>query len=575
MNWHFNLYALVLFACALVTAYVAVYAWRQRERVSVWPVLALSGTIIWTMGYAIGTGVYNEAGRILWAKIQYVGIALTAINMPAFILHYIGYERWLTWRNMALLSIVPTVGTLLAWTNEWHGLIWTRIRLDIEGAMALVDIAYGPYFWFYVTYNYLLLLAATALFLRATLRAPPLQRRQSAIMLVGTLFPTITIAVYLAGLSPVPNLDLGALGWSLSGLTLAWGLFHTRLFDLLPVARDKVVGNMSDGVLVLDTRGRIVDANPSMLQLLQRPAPKVIGQPISEVLHGQLHLIERYRDQPEAHEEITIGTGSTARCFDLRVSSLYGRRQQYTGRVVVLRDITDRRREAEEREQLINELDAFAHTVAHDLKSPLGVVIGYTELLQHSDLTDAQRREYQQAIIWSNDKMANIIDELLLLASMRGEQVRIEPLAMKEIVASVVQRLDFMREEYQARIVHPQSWPSALGYAPWIEEVWVNYLSNALKYGGRPALVELGADVLPDGTPRFWVCDNGPGIAAEEHSRLFVPFTQIVGVRAQGQGLGLSIVRRIVERLGGQVGLESEPGQGSRFYFTLPAAEQE
>jgi PAS domain S-box-containing protein len=493
--------------------------------------------------------------------------------MPAFILHYIGYERWLTWRNMALLSIVPVVGTVLSWTNEWHGLIWARIHLDIEGNLALVDITYGPYFWLYVTYNYLLLLAAAALFLRATLRAPPLQRRQSAVMLIGTLFPTITIALYLAGLSPLRNLDLGSLGWSLTGLTLAGGLFRTRIFDLVPVARDQVVGNMSDGVLVLDTQGRIVDANPAMLQLLQRPAREVIGQQVGQVLRGQADLIERYRDKPEVHDEVTIGTGSAQRCFDLRISPLHGRREQLTGRVVVLRDITERRREAEERERLIQELDAFAHTVAHDLKTPLGAVIGYAELLQLSDLTEAQRQQYQRVIAWTGDKMANIIDELLLLAGMHKEQAWIERLDMKRIVDEALRRLAFMREEYQARVTQPASWPPALGYAPWIEEVWVNYLSNAIKYGGRPPRVELGADTLPDGTPRFWVRDNGPGIAAEDQTRLFVSFTQIDRVRAQGQGLGLSIVRRIVERLGGEVGVESEPGRGSLFYFTLSAAE--
>jgi signal transduction histidine kinase len=112
-----------------------------------------------------------------------------------------------------------------------------------------------------------------------------------------------------------------------------------------------------------------------------------------------------------------------------------------------------------------------------------------------------------------------------------------------------------------------------LGYAPWIEEVWVNYLSNAIKYGGRPPRVELGAETQPGGLVRFWVRDNGPGIAPEAQVRLFVPFTRLDQVRAKGHGLGLSIVRRIVEKLGGQVGVISTPGQGSVFSFTLPTQQ--
>jgi signal transduction histidine kinase len=136
-----------------------------------------------------------------------------------------------------------------------------------------------------------------------------------------------------------------------------------------------------------------------------------------------------------------------------------------------------------------------------------------------------------------------------------------------------------MIQTCRAEIVLPDAsaWPEALGYAPWVEEIWVNYLSNALKYGGTPAAslrVELGATAQDDGMVRFWVRDNGPGLSPEEQAQLFTPFTRLDRVRAKGHGLGLSIVRRIVERLGGQAGVESQgvSGRGSVFYFTLPGA---
>jgi signal transduction histidine kinase len=115
----------------------------------------------------------------------------------------------------------------------------------------------------------------------------------------------------------------------------------------------------------------------------------------------------------------------------------------------------------------------------------------------------------------------------------------------------------------------------ALGYAPWLEEVWANYISNAIKYGGQPPLVELGADSLPSSQVRFWVRDNGPGLKPEEQERLFTPFTRLDQARARGHGLGLSIVRRIVEKLNGSVGVESQtiPGKGCTFWFTLKQAE--
>ena len=167
--------------------------------------------------------------------------------------------------------------------------------------------------------------------------------------------------------------------------------------------------------------------------------------------------------------------------------------------------------------------------------------------------------------------MNNIIDELLLLARVRKvEDMELMPLDMVHIVADAQRRIAYLAEEYQAEIVTPDVWPTVLSYGPWLEEVWVNYLSNAIRYGGKPPRVELGAAERADGMIRFWVRDNGPGLDEEEQARLFAEFSRLDRARAEGHGLGLSIVQRIVEKLGGEVGIESEVGKGSTFWFTLP-----
>ncbi len=245
------------------------------------------------------------------------------------------------------------------------------------------------------------------------------------------------------------------------------------------------------------------------------------------------------------------------------------------------------------------DLDAYAHTVAHDLKGPLGHIVGFAYALQEDvdDLSGDELRGYLRTMAQSGRKMSNIIDELLLLASLHKLDIELEPLDMARVVRNTQERLAYMIDEYQADVILPQdAWPAALGHGPWIEEVWVNYLSNALKYGGRPPRVELGfgesanrrisepaqTRSLTDGSTelaevsyiRFWVRDNGPGLTPEEQGRLFRSFEQLDRVRAKGHGLGLSIARRIVKKIGGEVGVESEVGVGSIFWFTLPAQPQ-
>lgn len=222
------------------------------------------------------------------------------------------------------------------------------------------------------------------------------------------------------------------------------------------------------------------------------------------------------------------------------------------------------------------ELDAFAHTVAHDLKNPLGVLVGFAELLEedYASIPAEDVVRFLHAIAEKGRKAINIVDELLLLASLRRDEVPMTELDMAAVVSEALRRLASTIEKEQAAIHLPASWPTSLGYQPWVEEIWVNYIDNAIKYGGRPAQVELGCDTQPDGMLRFWVRDNGQGLSREAQDKLFTPFTRLDQMRVQGHGLGLSIVRRIAEKLGGQVGLESSgvPGEGCLFYFTLPAA---
>lgn len=227
----------------------------------------------------------------------------------------------------------------------------------------------------------------------------------------------------------------------------------------------------------------------------------------------------------------------------------------------------------EQLEQLVDELDAYASTVAHDLKDPLGLVITGSEFLaeNYALLSENALETALVAVLRGARRMHNIIESLLLLAGVRGRrQAAVELLDMAAIATHALERLTLMIESYRAEVIVPDTWPAALGYGPWVEEVWANYVSNALKYGGQPPRVELGATAHRDGMVRFWVRDNGPGIAPEDQNRLFTPFAQLDETPVRGHGLGLSIVKRIVERLNGEVGVQSEPGEGSVFSFTLP-----
>jgi PAS domain S-box-containing protein len=345
-------------------------------------------------------------------------------------------------------------------------------------------------------------------------------------------------------------------------------------------------------VLVTGQDGRILFANSRTEVMFGYDRHELLGQPIERLMprrYRKPHLEHRARflDAP-ATRPMGMGRELVAQRkdgteFPAEIGLGFVPQGERIQTIAFVADVTVRKlaeealhqrtRELEARNE---ELDAYAHTVAHDLKNPLALLVGFTDYLgeEYATLTTGQVVEYLQRISRIGHKMSTIVEELLLLAGVRKMEVELQPVDMGSAVAGALERLSDLLQRYDAELLQPEIWPKSLAYGPWVEEVWANYVSNAIKYGGRPPRVELGADRLDDGMLQFWVQDNGPGLSAQEQERLFMPFTQLDQAHAGGHGLGLSIVRRIVEKLGGEVAVESAgvTGEGSRFSFTLAAA---
>lgn len=224
---------------------------------------------------------------------------------------------------------------------------------------------------------------------------------------------------------------------------------------------------------------------------------------------------------------------------------------------------------------LIDDLKNYAQTVAHDLKNPLSTLKALTSLLSIDENNEVEITKYASAIATTVDKMRGIVDELLLMASTKKEDVELKPLKTHQLVTNAVDRLEYLIKDRAATVNMLDSFPAAMGYPAWVEEIWVNFISNALKYGGPEPQIGIDADILADGRVRFWVIDNGPGIPLEKQRDLFEPLAKLDYAKTNGHGLGLSIVKRIAEKLNGEVGLISREGEGARFYFVLPGIENQ
>ena len=330
--------------------------------------------------------------------------------------------------------------------------------------------------------------------------------------------------------------------------------------------RQSIIDNNADGIIIVNQENIVKFVNPAAERILDRAQEDLIGQPLGlPTKNTETSKFDVFRQD-----------GKTA-VVETRFSEIDW--QGKPARQVSLRDITEHvqakaklTQQAIELQRRNAELDEFAHTVAHQVQGLLGQIVGYSSFIQMTwaDDLDEQAQMALNRVLHSSHKMNNVLSEILLLASVDRSDVETIPLDMGRIISEAKKRLSFDINEHQAEIQHGNDWPQAFGYTSWIEEVWVNYISNGLKYGGEPPILQLGYDSSQDGMVRFWVKDNGDGISEEDQRKLFKPHTRLQQTRARGEGLGLSIVRRIVEKCGGKVGVDSEPGHGSTFWFCLP-----
>jgi PAS domain S-box-containing protein len=315
-------------------------------------VIILAGTE-WLLGYIFELGSTDLTAKIFWNNVQYFGIVTVPIGWLIFALQYTGRENWLTRRTIILLCIEPIVTLLLVFTNRFHGLIWDPVVPDTDTPYLIRS--HGVWYWIHTAYSYSLLLFTALVLIQMLIRSRRLYRRQASILLFAATLPVLANILMQSGLNPFPLLDLTPLAFVASNLTLTFGLYHLRLGDIVPVAREVVVESMGDGVIVLDELNRIVDLNPVAQRIFGCIATNVLGKAVEEIWPNCPHLNAGFYKKDGKSEETVQIDGNGQRTYDVRISPIIDWRNRLTSQIIVLRDVTDRKladqalRDSEER----------------------------------------------------------------------------------------------------------------------------------------------------------------------------------------------------------------------------------
>jgi PAS domain S-box-containing protein len=351
VSWQFTPFAAPLFVGAALMLGIAFLALRRRPPrggVSLaWLSFAIS---LYVLAYALELGSPTRGAVELWLKIEYLGIA----NVPGLVLvlalAYTGRRRALTPLTMALLFALPAITCVLAWTNPAHELIWRDITVDRRAGFTWTRFRPGPWYWLHNAYVYLLLGAAIALLWQALVRASGLIRRQMGVLLAGMLIPIGVHLLYLAG-SFSTGIDPNPYAFLLTAIVLAWGMLDSRLWDIMPVARQAVFESIREAAIVVDSRGRLAELNPAAQALLGVGPGFGIGRPAAEAFPAWTPLVAMLEATEPMQSELAVVVGGDERHFDASVAPLSTVAGRTEGRLVTLHETTHRR-QAEERLRL-------------------------------------------------------------------------------------------------------------------------------------------------------------------------------------------------------------------------------
>ena len=341
MSWHFQLYQLILLIAAGVALVVALVSWRRRET----PGAAALALIMLAVAAWAGLNLLEHAvvgfqNKLFFGKLQYLGIASVPTLWLIFALSYCGWQRFLTRRNLILLWIIPAITVIIALTNDLHFWMW-QVSENAQNPGGTLDYTQRGWWWYVAfAYSYTMLISGTAILVWTALRDRNNLRRQMWVLLLAVAIPWIANLLHFFRLDPF-GVDVTPFAFAVTGFILAFGLFRFRLFDLAPVARDLLIENMNDGVIVLDRENRIVDMNPAARGFLGvSEAP--IGLGGQQVFARWPELVEQFREAEQAQVEVRLDSTTAAEPVDLelRISPLRDRRRQLIGRLITLHDIT-------------------------------------------------------------------------------------------------------------------------------------------------------------------------------------------------------------------------------------------
>ncbi len=585
------------FASLILSLVVAWFAWRQRRFAGAGTFAVLSiFQALWTLGYIGELAATGIKQKMFWDSFQNIGSFSIPVALLIFSWEYGRARLTNLWRWWIVLMTLPVIYMVIVFVDPLGG--YSRLNAVIIPASETSPFAALQYgypralYWMFI-YVYLVLAVALIELIRRIIMARGVFRTQLILVTAGLLIPIIASIATLAGVVEIyGQRDISPLTFGFSSLIVLATLRRYRLFDLVPVARERVAEVMRDSVLTLDSQDRVVDFNPSARRMLGAEIT-LLGKSAGD----SYPWLAAHLDHTDKEIDVELGDKTQPTYYNVTFTPLTDSVGQNNGTLVLVRDVTARTRAEKALETLYSEQvqvaeklravdnikSQFLASMSHELRTPLNAILNFTEFVALGilgEVNDAQVDALNKSID-SGRHLLSLINDVLDMTKIESGMMKlfVEPdinihAELRQVIATAETLLSEKPEVTFIKDIDANL-PTLLGDRRRLRQVLLNLISNAVKFTDEGSVTlsikHRGENML------FAVTDTGPGIALADQSMIFEPFRQTeTGIRhATGTGLGLPISKRLVESHGGRLWVESEPGDGAAFYFTIPVSSPE
>ena len=584
----------------VVSVVVLVLVWMRRSTrgaLALWWLMFFGD--LYALTYMLELISADAGTKLMWGNLRFIATAFGPLALLNFSFVFVRQQLHFRQVMWTLLFAWPILFILLVYSDPAHHLIYPFGSIVYISPYEILQYKMPRITWLMIFYSLGIGLVGESILISQIFFVRNKFRSQIYAILLGTAVPFGGVILSLMKMGVIFGYDISFFTVIIGNLIIVWGLFRLKLFDIVPVAREVLIENIHDGVLVLDAHQRVVDINPIALEYLNYDESNAIGINVSSILPAETNLFRKLNGNGTLIE-IQLVTGGIKRDIEIKGVQLEDVSGELTGTLLVLYDVTERKyaqsriKEANEQLNLLNtrlqsantELeklsrvkDEFISNISHELRSPLSNIRLNHDLLS---LNPESANKYLDVLKRETARLTELIESLLIISRIDQKHIQLQKssLDLNQLINEFVADRRSLAESCGLVILAhlDETMPKVAADRTMISQIISTILTNAINYtpsGGSITLSTLRRNQNDHLWAGFSIADTGIGITVDEQPKIFDRFyrgrsrTQC-GI--SGTGLGLSIAKELVDIHGGEIQLESSgiSGEGSCFTIWLP-----